>query len=106
MRRRRSRFRELCQLQLDLFASDQAELLAEIADAERAWADAGRDEAEEAYGDYQLAVDAAADVLLDIRESYAATLAEDQARDYRAAFNDAATRRFRRLSTLLADLDT
>lgn len=106
MRLRRGRFDELARLQLDLFASDQAELLAEIAEAERAWTDAGRDEAEEAYGDYQLAVDAAADVLLDIRESYAATLADEQAQEFRKAFNAAATKRFRRLSTLLADLDT
>jgi hypothetical protein len=105
LRFRRGRFEDLAARQLDLFEADEAELLAEIADAEQAWNAAGREEAEEAYGDYQLAVDAAADVLLDIRESYAATLAETQAEEYRRAFNAVAGRRFRRLSTLLADLD-
>ena len=47
---------------------------------------AGRDEAEEAYGDYQLVVDAIADRLLDVREAYAATLDDDAADAYRRAF--------------------
>ena len=68
---------------------------------------AGRDEAEEAYGDYQLVVDAIADRLLDIRESYARSLDEDaaervprrrsRARRRRAT---AATRRCSPISTL------
>lgn len=103
--RRRSRFDELAARQLDLFAADEADLLAEIREAEEAWTRAGREEAEEAYGDYQLAVDAAADRLLDIRETYAATLAADAEDAYRAAFTRAASRRFRRLTTLLEDLD-
>lgn len=105
MRLRRGRFDELARRQLDLFEVDESELLAEIAEAEDAWNRAGRDEAEEAYGDYQLAVDAAADILLDVRETYASTLGEPEADDYRAAFTRAASRRFRRLSTLLADLE-
>ena len=65
--RRDSRFDELASRQLDLFADDESELLEEAAEAEQAWNRAGRDEAEEAYGDYQLVVDAIADRLLDIR---------------------------------------
>jgi hypothetical protein len=102
---RRGRFDDLVRRQLDLFEADEAELLEEIAEAEQAWSHAGGDAAEEAYGDYQLAVDAAADILLDIRESYAATLTEPHDEEYRNAFTRAASRRFRRLSTLLADLD-
>lgn len=103
--RRRSRFHDLVERQLDLFAADEAELLAEAAVAEEAWNRSGRDEAEEAYGDYQLVVDAIADRLLDIRTAYAAPLDEGAAAGYMAAFNAAATRRFRRYATLLADLD-
>ena len=103
--RRRGRFDELVERQLDLFAADEAALLAEIRAAEDAWTRAGRDEAEEAYGDYQLAVDAAADRLLEIREAYAATLGDEAAADYRAAFTRAAGRRYRRLTTLLEDLE-
>lgn len=92
--------------QLDLFEVDEADLLAEIAEAEQAWNRASREDAEDAYGDYQLAVDRAADILLDIRESYAATVDETHADEYRSNFNARAGRRFRRLTTLLSDLDT
>lgn len=105
LRRRRGRFDELVGRQLDLFADDEAALLAEIGEAEDAWTRAGRDEAEEAYGDYQLAVDAAANRLLEIREAYAATLGDGAADEYRAAFTRAARRRYPRLTTLLEDLD-
>jgi hypothetical protein len=103
--RRRRRFHELVQRQLDLFASDDAELLAEASESEAAWNAAPAESAEEAYGDYQLVVDAIADRLLDIRETYARSLANDAASDYTAEFTLEATRRFRRYATLLADLD-
>ena len=104
MRFRRGRFRELVERQLDLFAADEAELLEEAAEAEAAYASAPAGEAEEAYGDYQLVVDAIADRLLDIRESYARSLDEDAAEEYSAEFARVATKRYRRYSTLLADL--
>lgn len=103
--RRGNRFDDLVGRQLDLFAADEADLLREAAAAEQAWNRAGRDEAEEAYGDYQLVVDAVADRLLDVRESYASTLEEGVDGEYRAAFNRAAGKRFRRYASLLADLD-
>lgn len=65
---------------------------------------AGRETAEEAYGDYQLVVDAIADRLLDVREAYAATLADD-ADAYRRAFASGAAKRFRRYASLVADLE-
>ena len=102
---RRRRFKDLVGRQLDLFAGDEADLLQEADAAERAWNDVGRDEAEEAYGDYQLVVDAIADRLLELREAYARTLDEPEAADYTATFNRLATRRFRRYTSLLADLD-
>ncbi|HEY7731622.1 MAG TPA: hypothetical protein VH950_12020 [Gaiellaceae bacterium] len=105
IRRRRSRFDDLVARQLELFAADERALLAEIANADAAWTRAGRDEAEEAYGDYQLAVDAASDRLLEIREAYASTLDEPADGEYRAAFSRAVGKRFRRLPTLLSDLD-
>ena len=80
------RFHELVDRQLDLFAADDAELLAEAAQAESAWNSSSAESAEEAYGDYQLVVDAIADSLLDIRETYAHSLDEDAADEYRDAF--------------------
>jgi hypothetical protein len=100
----RSRFRELVDRQLDLFVADEGDLLAEAGEAEEAWNRSGRDGAEEAYGDYQLVVDAIADRLLETRETYAATLAEREASEYRAAFDREASRRFRRHPTIAADL--
>ena len=101
--RRAGRFNELVRTQLDLFAKDEAELLEEAQEADEAWTHADRDEAEELYGDYQLVVDAIADRLLDLRETYAATLEDDAADEYRAAFNRAASKRFRRYATLLSE---
>lgn len=103
---RRNRFDELVARQLDLFEVDDADLLREAAEAEEAWNRVARDDAEEAYGDYQLVVDAIADRLLDIRETYARTMAEDAAAEYAAAFTRVAKKRFRRYATLLSDLDS
>jgi hypothetical protein len=104
--RRHGPFDDLVERQLDLFAQDDAELLQEADEAEAAWNAAGRDTAEEAYGDYQLVVDAIADRLLDLREAYAATLDADTADAYRGAFATAAARRFRRYASLVADLES
>lgn len=103
--RRRGRFHDLVERQLDLFATDDSDLLAEAGEAEAAWNAAQAEAAEEAYGDYQLVVDAIADRLLDIRETYATSLDEGAASEYSAEFTRHATRRFRRYATLLADLD-
>ena len=105
MRLRRDPLHDLVERQLTLFAEDEAELLREADEAEAAWNDAGRDTAEEAYGDYQLVVDAIADRLLDVREAYAATLHPETADAYRRAFAASAARRFRRYASLVADLE-
>ncbi len=76
--RRGDPFDELVARQLDLFAEDESDLLARGRRGGGRVGAAGRDDAEEAYGDYQLVVDAIADRLLDIRESYAATLDDGQ----------------------------
>ena len=105
MFRRHGRFHDLVGRQLDLFSADESELLAEAAEAEAAWNASATDDAEESYGDYQLVVDAIADRLLDIRESYVQTVDEQATDEYVAEFTRQATRRFRRYATLLADLD-
>ena len=102
---RSGRFHELVERQLDLFATDDAELLAEATEAEAAWNSGSAENAEEAYGDYQLVVDAIADRLLDIRGTYARSLDDEAASAYCSEFTQGARRRFRRYATLLADLD-
>ncbi|MGH3133750.1 MAG: hypothetical protein ACRDNY_08445 [Gaiellaceae bacterium] len=103
MRLGRGRFHELVRRQLDLFALDEAELLAEGEEADAVWTNAGREDSEELYGDYQLVVDAIGERLFELREVYAASLDERTAADYRHAFDTAARKRFRRLATFLED---
>ncbi len=102
---RRGRFRDVVDRQLDLFATDEAELLREAEEADAAWTKADADETEELYGDYQLVVDAIGERLYDIRESYAGTLDEYAAEEYRGAFDAAARKRFKRLTAFLEDED-
>ena len=105
LRRGAAPFAELVERQLRLFEEDESELLAEANEAEEAWIRAGRDLAEESYGDFQLVVDAIADQLLALRETYARTLEPDAATTYREAFAAAAARRFGRYASLVADLE-
>jgi CRISPR/Cas system endoribonuclease Cas6 (RAMP superfamily) len=102
--RRDDRLGDLVERQLDLFVRDDADLVAEAQAAEEAWNDAGSGDAEEAYGDYLLVVDAIADRLLEIREAYAGTLEVNTAELYRATFNRLAGRRFRRYPSIAGDL--
>ena len=90
----RRRFADLIARQLDVFATDEAELLAEVRDAERTYNRAERDEAEEKYGDYVDVVETATEALADMRDRFARTLEEDAAEEYEAAFNRAVKRRW------------
>ena len=99
---RRSRFQELIERQLDLFASE-TDLLDEAAEADTAWTQAAADESEELYGDYQLVADAIGEALYEIREAYAGTLDKAAADEYRASFDTNARKRFGRLASFLAD---
>ena len=101
IRFRRGRFHDLVNRQLDLFETDRRDLLDEATEADAAWTRAGRDDAEEAYGTWQLVADALAEGLLDLRETYAGTLDEAAADEYRGEFDRAAGRRFPRFTELL-----
>jgi len=94
---RRNRFADLVRRQLDLFAEDEAELLREAEVAERTYDAAERDEAEEAYGDYQVVLEAIADRLGELRDTYATTLGSDADIAYAQAFARAARKRFPKL---------
>ena len=98
---RRDRFAELVRRQLELFTTDEAELLAESDATERAYDAAQREDAEEAYGDYGLVLDTLAERLAELRDTYAGTLDEDAALQYEASFDRAAGRRFPRLRNRL-----
>ena len=95
---RRRRFVDLVERQLDLFSREHAGLIGDAEAALRAYDAAERDEAEERYGDYLDLVETGQDELVEIRESYAATLEDDPADEYRAVFNRLARRRFPRFT--------
>jgi hypothetical protein len=95
---RRDRFGDLVRSQLDLFAEDEKELLREAEQAERAYDDADRDDAEELYGDYQLTLEAIGDRLAELRDTYTATLDEEAAGVYEQAFARVARKRFPKLA--------
>ena len=97
----RGRFDDLVRRQLDLFEADETPLLDEAEEADAAWTRAPREETEERFGDYQLVVDAIAERLFDVRETYASSLDERTAERYRDAFNRAAVKRFRPYVALL-----
>jgi hypothetical protein len=98
---RRNRFADLVRRQLDLFAAEETALFAEADEAERAYDAADREDAEEAYADFQLVLDAARDRLDEIRTTYAATLDEDAALQYEEAFTRAARKRYPRFAAEL-----
>ena len=91
---RSRRFDDVVRRQLDAFAEDEAVLLEEAREAERAYDDAAREEAEEAYADFQLVLEAGAERLAALRDTYAATLDEQTEEAYAEAFARAARRRF------------
>jgi hypothetical protein len=96
---RRERFADLVRRQLDLFTEDEAELLSEAQEAERAYDAAERDDAEEAYGDFQLVLESVSERLEERRDTYAATLDSGPAAEYERAFERAVRKRFPRVRT-------
>jgi hypothetical protein len=83
----RGRFVDLVERQLELFEAECGSLLDDCREALDTYNAAAKDGAEELYGDFVDAVDAARDALLEYRDGYAATLDEDAAEEYEAVFN-------------------
>ena len=88
---RRARFAELIDSQLDLFERDQRVVIDETDARLEAYNRAGRDEAEELYGDYIDAVETGTEILADMRDHYAQSLEDPEG--YLREFNKAVARR-------------
>jgi hypothetical protein len=95
---RRRRFADLISRQLDLFEREHADLIDDCAEAERAYDRAGREEAEERYGDYVDLVETGTELLADLRDAFRLTLDEDTAEEYEAEFNRAVLKRLPRFA--------
>jgi hypothetical protein len=98
---RRRRYREVVDRQLELFASEDADLLVGVDHALERYNAAGADDAEELYGDYQLAIEAATDRLGQLRDTYARTLEDPE--EYLREFNGAVVKRWRALALTIED---
>lgn len=72
--------------QLDLFVAEHAELIQTCDEAERRYERAGREEAEEAYGDFADLLGSGTEILAELRDHYGSTLEPDRAEQYAAAF--------------------
>ena len=94
----RRRFSDVVARQLDLFERDYAGLIRDCEQAERAYRRAERDDAEERYGDYMDLVETATEALARLRDNYGATLGEEAADQYEAAFNRGVLRRLPRFA--------
>jgi hypothetical protein len=93
MRLGRSPFRDVIDRQLDLFMRDHDDVIAEANERFRLYSAAGRDEAEELYGDYLDAVETGTEILADLRDHFADSLSESDADRYRADFDRAVGKR-------------
>ena len=100
---RRRRFADVVARQLDFFEREHAALIGECDAAERAYDRADRDEAEEQYGDYMDLVETATELLAELRDNYAAALADDAADEYERAFNRAVGKRLPRFALEIED---
>jgi hypothetical protein len=98
------RFAELIERQLDLFQEEDADFLARVDEAERAYDRADRDEAEEVFGRFQELVEFGTETLAEIRDGYASTLDEEVADEYLAEFNAAVHRRLPRFALEIDEL--
>ena len=95
---RRGRFTDVISRQLDLFIREEADLIRECEEAERAYNNAARDDAEEKYGDYVDVVETGTELLADLRDHFSATLDEDTSEAYEDEFNRAVLKRLPRFA--------
>ena len=95
---RRRRFSDVISRQLDLFERENANVIEECDELERAYNTAPRDEAEERYGDYVDAIETGTEILADIRDHFKWTLDDDTGELYEEEFNRAVLKRFPRFA--------
>ena len=88
---RRRRFASVINAQLQLFEQEHRDVIVDVRERLAAYNSAGRDEAEELYGDYVDAVETGTEILADLRDHYAASV--DDADAYCAEFNRTVARR-------------
>lgn len=97
-------FADLIQRQLGLFEREQAALISDCEEAERAYDAAGREEAEERYSEYLDLVETGTELLAGLRDNFASTMDEEAAEEYEQAFNRAVIVRLPRFALEIGDV--
>lgn len=98
------RFADLVRRQLDLFKREQAVLIGECEEAERAYDAADRGEAEERYGEYLDLVETGTELLAGLRDNFSSTMDEEAAEKYEDEFNRAVLKRLSRFALRIEDV--
>jgi isocitrate dehydrogenase kinase/phosphatase len=88
---RRRRYAQVIDAQLRLFERDHQDVIVEAQERLAVYNRAGREEAEELYGDYVDAVETGTEILADLRDHYARSVDDPDA--YCTEFNRAVARR-------------
>jgi len=97
-------FEDVIRRQLDIFESECAGLIADCEEAERLYDAAGRDEAEERYGDYLDLVETGTERLAELRDNFASTMNPVAAEEYEVEFNRAVLARLPRFALEIEDV--
>ena len=98
------KFEDVIRRQLDLFEREHIDLIADCDAAERAYDAAGRDEAEERYGEYLDLVETGTEELAALRDHFASTMTTATAEGYEAEFNRAVLIRLPRFALEIEDV--
>jgi hypothetical protein len=95
---RPGRWDEVIERQLDVFLQDHADLVRECEEALARYDAADANGAEELYGEYVDLVEEGTEILADMRDRFATTLADEDCEDYGVAFNGAVAKRLPRFA--------
>ena len=87
---------DLVERQIALFAAENEGLIRDTEAALAAYNRAPRDEAEERYGDYLDLIETGTDALVELRDNFASSLAEDSYEEYHEIFNRTVRKRLPR----------
>ena len=98
------RFADVIRRQLDLFERDEADLISDCVEADRAYDAADREDAEERYSEYLDLVETGTELLAGLRDTFGATIEDEEAaEEYEEAFNRAVVKRLPRFAVQIDD---
>ncbi|HMI99291.1 MAG TPA: hypothetical protein VK488_05615 [Gaiellaceae bacterium] len=98
------RFADVIRRQLDLFEREEADLISDCVEADRAYDAADREDAEERYSEYLDLVETGTELLAGLRDAFASTIEDEEAaEEYGDAFNRTVVKRMPRFAVQIDD---